>query len=930
VRKGADVTYTVWLDAVSKDDIALTGGKGANLGELSHAGLPVPPGFVVTTRAYDAFVEAGGLKDEIVGLASRSQEEDPAAFEAAAQRIHTRFARAEIPEGVVDEIRAAYDLRTDADGLAVRSSATAEDLPGASFAGQQETYLNVRAAGALLEAVKACWASLWTARAMAYRARRGIHPATVTLAVVVQRMVPAEAAGMLFTADPVGGRRDRSVINAAWGLGEAVVGGRVTPDALVVDKASGRVISRQTADKVLMTVYTEDGTAERPVPEARRLRPVLDDEAAAELVRYGARIEDHYGAPQDIEWALADGEFFILQARPITNLPAAPPGDLRWEPPFPTSAWWRRQVVENLPEPVSPLFDELYVRKGLELSIDAVMAFFGITYLSLEDFADRPFFTTINGYAYSRADYKFSWRVFPLALRATVDEFRVIFGEETAAYWREQALPSYLAAIERWKAVGLADAPEGHLLDGVRELALADARYWFACALMIARAKITDGLLSRFLTMVARGLTSGMFLRGFPSPTVDAETELEGLAEQIRASDELQGLVAATPAAGLPEALRSTQAGQRWLAAFARYLERSGHQVYNLDFVVPTQADDPLPVLLSLKAMTQRPGRDPRARQQSIVAERDTIVEETARSLDPLRRKLFRVLLGWAQRFGPDREQALFYMGAGWPTLRRLALELGRRLTESGSLLAAEDVFFLETSEIEAAISARAAGRAKPELAGLARERRKLREARKRLHPPPVVPPGRKLRFGPFDMSAWETQRRNEPVGAVLRGFAVSPGRVTAPASVIRSPADFLRMEPGTILVCSTTTPAWTPLFSQARGLVTDVGGILAHGSIVAREYGIPAVLGTGIGTTRISSGQTIRVDGDEGTVTLVDEMDEAAAVRPAAEAPSGARNFPGAGQIGLSALVVGAAVAAAVWWKRNSSCGFLNPQARN
>jgi pyruvate,water dikinase len=309
--------------------------------------------------------------------------------------------------------------------------------------------------------------------------------------------------------------------------------------------------------------------------------------------------------------------------------------------------------------------------------------------------------------------------------------------------------------------------------------------------------------------------------------------------------------------------------GQDLLIAFARYLDHYGHQVYNLDFVVPTQVDDPLPVLLSLKAMTQRPGRDPRARQQAIVAERDARVEETARSFDPLRRRLFRVLLGWAQRFGPYREQALFYMGAGWPTLRRLALELGRRLVESGSLLAAEDIFFLETSEIGMAITARDAGQDRAELARLARERRELREARKRLHPPPVVPPGYKLRFGPFDMSAWETQRRNAPEGTTLRGFAVSPGQVTAPASVIHSPANFSQMEPGTILVCPTTTPAWTPLFSQARGLVTDVGGVLAHGSIVAREFGIPAVLGTGQASQRIRHGQLITVDGDRGVVML-------------------------------------------------------------
>jgi pyruvate,water dikinase len=184
-------------------------------------------------------------------------------------------------------------------------------------------------------------------------------------------------------------------------------------------------------------------------------------------------------------------------------------------------------------------------------------------------------------------------------------------------------------------------------------------------------------------------------------------------------------------------------------------------------------------------------------------------------------------------------------------------------------LLEAEDVFFLETFELGEAIAARVGDQSRPDLARLARQRCNLREARKRLHPPPVVPLGYKLQFGPFDMSAWETQRHNAPTGAKLRGFAVSPGRVTAPASVIRSPADFSKMDPDTILVCPTTTPAWTPLFSQARGLVTDVGGVLAHGSIVAREFGIPAVLGTGEASRLIRQGQIITVDGDEGLVIL-------------------------------------------------------------
>ena len=857
------------LEELRRDSIEHAGGKGANLGELITAGFDVPPGFCVTTAAYRRAVAQAGLAGEIDEALREVRSDDPASAEAASACIVALFEDLPLPNDL-SEALAAYRALGEPP-VAVRSSATAEDLPGASFAGQQATSLNVRDADALLDAVRHCWGSLWSARAIVYRQHQGFHHDRVAVAVVVQQLVPAEVSGILFTANPVTGARDEIVVNAAFGLGEAIVGGLITPDSFTLDRKTLAVRERRTGFQEVETVLAERGTAEHPLDPERSAVPTLSNAQLARLGEIGLRIERHFGRPQDVEWAYdANSNYWLLQARPITNLPPPPLEDVRWEPPFPNSAWWRRQVVENLPEPLSPLFDELYVREGLELSIDSMMAFLGLTYVRLEDFADRPFFATVNGYAYSRANYKLSWRMVPVTLRLVVDEFRMLF-RDGPAYWREQALPAYRAMIGRWKAVDTTDTPDERLLSGVRELAQEDARYWFACALMIGCAKITDALLGRFLTIAApgRSLTSGTFLRGFPSPTVDAEAELEALAERVRASDELRALVNATLAASLPEALRSTPAGQDLLTTFTRYLDRYGHQVYNLDFVVPTQVDDPLPVLLSLKAMVQRPGYDPRARQRAIVAERDGLAEQTARSFGPVRRWLFRLLLGWAQRFGPYREQALFYMGAGWPTLRRLALELGRRLVESGSLLAAEDVFFLETSEIEEAIKERVNAQRRPDLASLARDRRELREARKRLHPPPVVPPGYKLRFGPFDMSIWETQRHNAPTGARLRGFAVSPGRVTAPASVIQSPADFSKMEPDTILVCPTTTPAWTPLFSQARGLVTDVGGVLAHGSIVAREFGIPAVLGTGEASRRIRHGQSVTVDGDQGLVML-------------------------------------------------------------
>src|SRR5215203_3090147 len=473
------MTYTAWFDEIGKQDIALVGGKGANLGELSRAGLPVPPGYVVTTRAYDAFVESNDIGDLIVGRASPTRAEDPAGFEEVSERIRALFSGGRVPQEMADEIRAAYqELGEDPEtAVAVRSSATAEDLAGASFAGQQDTYLNVRGAEALLEAVKNCWASLWTARAMAYRTRQGIDPATVSLAVVVQRMVESEAAGVMFTANPSNGRRDELTISAAWGLGESVVSGTVTPDSIVVEKGSGRVLSRETADKGVMTVYSESGSEERPVPEARRRQPVLDDGAAAELARYGKRIEDHYGTPQDIEWALAGGEYFVVQARSITALPEPmtdPPTN--WSVPDPKGFYVRASIVEQMPDPLSPLFADL-AYGSVPRSLDKLMnELLGSDTLRQGELA----FPTVNGYAY----YYYSLGAFWRLLVKTPGAFRLLMGSGERSgqrRWREYARPRYVRIVEGWEAKPPENLSAKELLAGARELLDAGTEYYTSC-----------------------------------------------------------------------------------------------------------------------------------------------------------------------------------------------------------------------------------------------------------------------------------------------------------------------------------------------------------------------------------------------------------------------------------------------------------------
>jgi len=278
------------------------GGKGMSLAKMLTAGLPVPGGFHVTTEAYRRFVAANGIQTRILNELEGIDPADLDALEAASRRICGLFAEGQTPPEIGAAVTAAYAALKDAP-VAVRSSATAEDLPGASFAGQQETYLNIRGSDAVLAAVKKCWASLWTARAIAYRLKNTIDQETVALAVVVQELVVADAAGIMFTANPVNGKRDELVINAAWGLGEAVVSGAVTPDTITVQKATGRVLRREIAEKSLMTVRTAQGTSDVPVPESQQKKAVLTEAQTAELAQLGGTIEQFYGMPIDVERA---------------------------------------------------------------------------------------------------------------------------------------------------------------------------------------------------------------------------------------------------------------------------------------------------------------------------------------------------------------------------------------------------------------------------------------------------------------------------------------------------------------------------------------------------------------------------------------------------------------------------------------------------
>lgn len=849
--------------------VAVAGGKGASLARLAAAGLPGPGGFHVTTAAYKQFVAANDLQKDILAAVAAVNVAEPATLEAAARTIHDLFMRAATPCLIADAIARAYASLGDNPAVAVRSSATAEDLPELSFAGQQESFLNVRGPEAVLQAVKKCWASLWTARAIGYRAQHGVGQDAVSMAVVLQLLVRAEAAGVLFTADPMTGKRDQAMITAAWGLGESVVGGLVTPDTVTVDKSTGRILRRDTADKQVMTVRSEEGTREQPTPAELRHAPVLSDDDAAELVRLGMQIEPLYGLPMDIEWARADGKFLILQARPITALP--PPESAvptQWKLPG-KGPFFRGSIVDFLADPLSPLFATLG-RSRYNASHQRLMAWFvGDPDLRMSSLV------TINGYGYMSMEMNLrAWLKMLPALTRMPQVVRTAI-----ARWQGEAVPRYTATVARWRARPLPGLPAAELLTGVCEIfdVAMDHLTTLQSGIMGMAGSAEAALSVVYNKLIRRpgDPEAAAFVMGYDSKPILADKALYDLALWCRAQPRLAEYVQSVPAKQLATDLSGPQAPRglddpgwrelqtRWLA----HVDQYGAMIYSLDFARPLPCDEPAPLLETLKLYVNGQGQNPYERQQKLAARREAAVNSMLARLKGWRRKLFRTVLGWGQEAAPLREDGIAFIGYGYPQLRRLLQELGRRLAQAGAVQQADDIFWLTEGEVRAGVAALDRGQATASLKDLLQQRRAEWQAQKRLTPPPTLPPMRK--FLGIPIGQWLPARGEDQVGDTLKGVAASAGKVTAPACVLHGPEDFDRMRPGSVLVAEITTPAWTPLIAMASAVVTDIGGPLSHGSIVAREYSIPAVMGTGVATRRIHSGQMITVDGSAGAITL-------------------------------------------------------------
>lgn len=736
--------------------------------------------------------------------------------------------------------------------MAVRSSATAEDQSGSSFAGQHESYLNVRGLAAVLDAVRRCWASLWSARAVAYRARHGINEKDSAMAVVVQRLVPAQAAGVLFTADPVTGERDRMVINACWGLGEALVGGQVAPDRVVLDRATGRGVEYEVGAKAVMTVPAEDGTCERPTPRAMRARQVLGPVHVDELGRLGERIEDLYGVPMDIEWALSEGRVYVLQARPATALPAAPMSREEWNDTRTGDfLWTRSNFSEALPSVMTPatwsLFQKFFVGEawmGLA-SIEGHRAagnIAGRCYVNLSTFTavsnSKAYMTFVNeAFGPLRADMPIP----PLP----VPRRKVLWSVLKVTPRFRRALRPYLKDFARQVE---ATRERCHAVHGAVRAAptpSAMAELW--------RSDVDPLLRAGCRLFAAGGRQGGLLALTFPRwlrrhGVSDADIDVLRITA---GSDELESL---GPVLGL-EQLRRGQLDRE------TYATRWGHRCpdeFEVSAVRPAEdegwIDRQLAAGEALDHVAGLLARQERARADAV--------RRFERRHPRLARSLHRRLDN-ATRALRGREAGRSEVNRAFWVARTFWLRAGE-LTGHG-----DDLFFLTVDELLTVL-----GGDDAPLAAVP-SRRAAYDHYRSLPSPPVlirgrIDPERWAADPDRREDAYDEHGRQNPPGEAITGFPGSAGSVEGTVRVLDSVAEGEALRHGDILVTAVTNVGWTPLFPRAAAIVTDMGAPLSHAAIVARELGIPAVVGCGNATGRLRTGDRVLVDGAAGSVTVL------------------------------------------------------------
>ncbi|HEX6540421.1 MAG TPA: rifamycin-inactivating phosphotransferase, partial [Ktedonobacterales bacterium] len=851
----------------------VVGGKGAHLGELSRIeGIRVPPGFCVTTDAFQRIMADAPSIDDRLDRLSRLKLDDREAIRALSAEIHRTLEGVAIPDDLAAAITRPLSQLGEQAAYAVRSSATAEDLPEASFAGQQDTYLNVVGPAAILQHVSQCWASLFTERAVTYRLRNGLDSRKVHMAVVVQRMVFPQASGILFTADPVTGNRKVVSVEASFGLGEALVSGLVNADVYKVQ--DGEVVAKEIATKKLaINAAPAGGTQEQAIEPERQGQPALTDAQAVRLAQLGRRIEAHFGHPQDIEWCLVDNDFQIVQSRPITTLFPIPVADDRENHVY-VSVGHGQMMTDAM----KPLGISLWQLTAGRPMYEAGGRLFVDVTAGLASPASRTGLLDVMG----RGDPLIGDALQTLLQRG--DFIKSLSDEEPsgapagrvpAPIETDPAIVTELMGRSQASIAALKrdiQAKSGSaLLDFIRGDIQELRRILFdpqSHQVIMAGFEATWWLNDQLQAWLGEKNAADTLTQSAPhNVTSEMGLALLDVADVIRPHPDVVAFLQHVEDDGLLDEdfldeLPRLAGGQEARDAIRAWLDTYGMRcVGEIDITRPRWSERPttlVPMILS-NIKNFEPGEAKRrfeqGRQEAWKKEQDLL--ERLRDLPDGERKAEEVkrMIDRVRTFIGYREYPKYGMISRYFIYKQALLEEAERLVRAHVLREKEDIFYLTFQELQDVVRTNQADDQ------LINQRKDAFRSYQSLTPPRVLTSDGEVVAGSY-------RRKNLPAGALV-GLPVSSGIVEGRARVILDMAE-ADLEPGDILVTAHTDPSWTPLFVTIKGLVTEVGGLMTHGAVIAREYGLPAVVGVEHATRLIQDGQRIRVHGTDGYVEIL------------------------------------------------------------
>ena len=861
--------YVLGLDEIDQTQGALVGGKGANLGELSRIeGIRVPAGFCVTTDAFRRIVTEAPLIDEQLDRLSRLDSGDRQAIGALSAELRRAVEGIVIPDDLASAVTRSVARLGGQAAYAVRSSATAEDLPTASFAGQQDTYLNVVGAASIIAHVRRCWASLFTERAVVYRLRNGFDDRKVQMAVVVQQMVFPQAAGIMFTADPVTSNRRVVSIEASFGLGEALVAGLVNPDVYQV--RDGEIVAATIgAKRVAIRALPAGGTEEQPIEADRQHQPTLSDAQIVRLAQLGRRIEAHFGRPQDVEWCLADDEFQIVQSRPITTLfPIPAAGD---QDNHVYISVGHQQMMTDAMKPLGLSVWQLTTRRpmaeaGGRLFVDVTQMLASpasraalVTGMGRSD----PLIGDALRTVLERGDF--------IPVRPDEDQAEMPVGTEPATIETDPAIVTELVERGQASIATLRRDIQGKSGPGLFDFIVADLpelrRTLFdprGLQVILAAMQASWRLNEQLEAWLGEQNAVDTLTQSVPhNVTSEMGLALLDVADVIRPHPEVVAFLAEVADEEFLDGLPSLPGGREARDAIVAYLDTYGMRcVGEIDITRPRWSERPstlVPLILG-NVRNFEPGAGRRrfeeGRRKAEAKEHDVLTRLRALPGGGRKAEEAKRLIDRIRTFSGYREYPKYGMVSRYFIYKQALLAEADRLVRADVLGDREDIFYLTLQEFQDVVRT---NRVDEQLIA---ERKDAFRSYQALTPPRVLTSDGEAVAGAY-------RRDDLPAGA-LTGLPVSAGTVEGRARVILDVAD-ADLVAGDILVTAYTDPSWTPAFVAIKGLVTEVGGLMTHGAVIAREYGLPAVVGVEHATRLIRDGQRIRVNGTDGSIEILD-----------------------------------------------------------